>query len=238
MAVILLFMAALAILGGWWLSRQGLSGKPWLEVGAEPGGAAPSPLPTAKVGLGAFMAVAGSMFSLLASAYSMRMGVADWRALPLPNVLWISTALLILSCVAMQATAGAARRGQLDEVRSGLLAAGVSAIAFLSVQLMAWRELADAGYFNVTNPASAFFYLVTAVHGLHVLGGLAALGRTAVRAFDLSEASPSDAAARLRLGVELCTLYWHFLLAVWLVLLAFLTPWAGEFVAICRGLLS
>ena len=81
-------------------------------------------------------------------------------------------------------------------------------------------------------PANSFFYLITAVHGLHVLGGIVALGRTTIRALRDVEV------ARLRLSVALCATYWHFLLVVWLVLLALLTGWAEDFVLICRQLLT
>jgi cytochrome c oxidase subunit III len=233
-------MILMAILAGWWLARQGLADKPWLEVGvgSEAGDAGLPTRSIAKVGLGAFLVVAGSLFSLLVSAYSMRMSMADWRALPMPPVLWFSTGLLILSSVALQTAVFAARRGEQDGVRSGLLAAGVSALAFLAGQLLAWRELADAGYFSAANPASAFFYLITAIHGLHMLGGLVALYRTSVRAFALSATSPPRAAGELTLSVELCATYWHFLLLVWLILFSMLMRWTDELIAICRGLLS
>ncbi|SEG74449.1 cytochrome c oxidase subunit 3 [Bosea lathyri] len=240
MIVIVVFMVVLAAFAGWWLSRQGLMAKPWLETGVagEATGAPPSPRPIEKIGLGAFLAVAGSLFALLVSAYSMRMGLPDWRSLPMPTVLWFSTGLLILSSIALQATVIAARRDELDGIRSGLLAAGVTSLAFLAGQLLAWRELAAAGYFSAGNPAAAFFYLVTAIHGLHMLGGLAVLYRTATRAFDLSAASAPQALGRLRLSVELCATYWHFLLFVWLVLFSLLMRWTDDLIEICRGLLS
>lgn len=240
MVVIVLFMVVLAAFAGWWLMQQGLTAKPWLEVGiaAEADGSGAEPRPRAKMGLGAFLVVAGSLFALLISAYSMRMGMADWRPLPMPLVLWFSTGLLILSSIALQATVGAARRAELDGIRSGLLAAGVSALAFLAGQLLAWRELADAGYFTAANPASAFFYLVTAIHGLHMLGGLVALCRTAARAFDIPMASPAPVVGELRLSVELCATYWHFLLLVWLILFSMLMRWTDDLIEICRGLLS
>ena len=62
---------------------------------------------------------------------------------------------------------------------TGLLAGGLSALAFIVGQLAAWRELVDAGYFVAANPANTFFYLLTAVHGLHLTGGLAALVNSA-----------------------------------------------------------
>jgi cytochrome c oxidase subunit 3 len=153
---------------------------------------------------------------LLISAYHMRMMEADWTRLPLPKVLWLNTAVLILSSLAMHWTLAAARRGQKDGVRTGLIAAGVFAFSFLAGQLWAWQQLNASGYFVAANPANAFFYLLTALHGLHLLGGLWVWGRTTAKVLRGVEVG------KVRLSVELCTLYWHYLLLVWLVLFAVL----------------
>jgi cytochrome c oxidase subunit 3 len=233
-SAIILFMAVIAVIAGWWLSQQRLTAKPWLEEGAIdnfPGTGAMT-LPPAKIGLGVFLAVAGSLFALFISAYSMRMSMLDWRALPVPGLLWFNTGVLVLSSVALQWAYMAARRGDIDGVIVGLGAGGASAITFLAGQLLAWQQLSAAGYFVASNPANSFFYLITAVHGLHLMGGLVALGRTTAkvwRGVELTE---------VRLSVELCAIYWHFLLLVWLVILGLLTGWTDNFVDICRQWLS
>jgi cytochrome c oxidase subunit 3 len=104
----------------------------------------------------------------------------------------------------------------LADLRRGLLAAGVFSLAFLAGQLLVWQELVGLGYFAKSSPANAFFYLLTAAHGLHVLGGLVALGRTTAKAFRCTDAS------KMRLSVRLCAVYWHFLFVVWLVLFGLL----------------
>ena len=130
---------------------------------------------TAKIGLGVFLAVAGSLFALFSSAYLMRMHMGtDWRRCRCRALLWLNTGVLVASSVALHRAQVAARRGRMDGVRDGLLAGGVLALAFLAGQLLAWRQLDAAGYFLASNPANSFFYLLTAVHGLHVLGGLVA----------------------------------------------------------------
>ena len=137
-----------------------------------------------------------------------------WRPSPQMSLLWLNTVLLVLSSLAMQWALFAARRHEIDGVWIGLLASGFFAIAFLGGQIMAWRQLNSLAAFNITNPAIGFFFLITALHGLHLLGGLVALGRTTSkvwRGFDI---------AQVRLSVELCTTYWHYLLVVWLVLFA------------------
>jgi len=234
MSAIILFMAGIAAIAGWWLSQQRLTAKPWLEEGVlvdlrEEG---TSSLPAAKIGLGVFLAVVGSLFALFISAYSMRMNLVDWRTLPVPALLWFNTGVLVLSSVALQWAYMAARRDDIDGVIVGLCAGGATAVTFLIGQLLAWRELSIAGYFLASNPANSFFYLITAVHGLHLTGGLVALGRTTAKVLR------GAAAAQIRLSVELCTIYWHFLLVVWLVLLGLLTGWTDNFVDICRQLLS
>jgi cytochrome c oxidase subunit III len=215
MNITFLFLAVIAAIVGWWLARQRLTAKPWLEVGPV-GDAGASSLSAAKIGLGVFLAVVGCLFTLLISAYAMRMDMGEWRPAPVPKLLWLNTGMLILSSGALQWAQVAARRGRMDGVRTGLLAGGVFALAFLAGQLIAWRELDGAGYYLTANPAAAFFYLITGVHGVHLLGGLVALGRT------MDKAWQGVALGNVRLSVELCAMYWHFLLFVWLVLFGLL----------------
>jgi cytochrome c oxidase subunit 3 len=233
-SAIILFLAGIAGIAGWWLSQQRLTAKPWLEeglVGDFPGTDAMT-WPAAKIGLGVFLAVASSLFALFISAYSMRMTLVDWRTLPVPRLLWFNTGVLVLSSVALQWSYVAARRHDADGVMVGLLAGGASGVIFLAGQLLAWQQLSAAGYFVASNPANSFFYLLTAVHGLHLTGGLVALGRTSAKVWRCAEIADTC------LSVELCAIYWHFLLLVWLVLLGLLTGWTDDFVDICRQLLS
>ena len=234
MSAIILFMAGIAAIAGWWLSQQRLGAKPWLEEGVIVDFREESPLslPPAKIGLGVFLAVVGSLFALFISAYSMRMNMVDWRTLPVPKLLWFNTGVLVTSSIALQWAYIAARRNDMDGVIIGLCAGGASAVIFLIGQLLAWRQLSLAGYFVASNPANSFFYLITAVHGLHLMGGLVALGRTTAKVWRGAEVT------RVRLSVELCAIYWHFLLLVWLVLLGLLTGWTDGFVDMCRQLLT
>ncbi len=169
-----------------------------------------------RLALRVFLAVVAVLFMLLLIAYGGRMAYEDWRPAPQVRLLWANTLVLILSSVALQWAQYSVRRGQRDAMRVGLLAAGAFTVVFLFGQVLAWRQLGTMVYFEVTNPAIAFFYLITGVHGLHLLGGLVAWGRTVARVwgdFDV---------ATIRQSVELCTVYWHFLLLVWLVLFGLL----------------
>jgi len=215
------FIALLAGIVVWGLLARRLTAKPWETAGApeEAEAASTLNLPPAKLGLLILLAVITSLFGLFISAYWMRMEHAhgDWIPLAVPRVLWLNTTLLILSSAGMQWASGAARRSQAQRVRIALITGGAFAWAFLAGQLLAWRQLSASGYFVASNPAVAFFYLLTAVHGLHLLGGLFVWGKTVSRL-----ARPGAELIDVRSSVELCTVYWHFLLLVWLVLFAVL----------------
>ena len=196
-----------------------LTEKPWQARGVRaadlPQGSV-FPLPSPTLGLRLLLAVITVLFSLLVVAYGDRMSVSDWRPLPEPALLWLNTLVLTFSSLAWYWACINARRGDLAGLKHGLLAGGVSAMAFLIGQYVAWRQMIALGYYADTNPANAFFYLVTAVHGLHLLGGLVAWGRTASKVWS------SEDVAKMRLSVELCAVYWHFLLVVWLILFGLL----------------
>jgi cytochrome c oxidase subunit 3 len=234
MSVIIVFLIVIFGISGWYLSQQRLMSKPWLEQGAvvSPGTESGS-MPAAKLGLGIFLAVVGALFALAASAYFMRMGISDWRPMPVPKILWLNTGVLVLSSVALQCALVAARRQQSDTLRLGLVTSGITAVGFLLGQLLAWRELTENGYLLTGNPSNSFFYLLTAMHGLHIVGGLIALAVTTFIAWTVEWRTE-----RLRLKVELCAMYWHFLLFIWIALFILLNGWAAQFVDICRQLLT
>ena len=169
-----------------------------------------------KLALRVFLTVVAVLFTLLVTAYGGRMVYEDWRPAPQVNLLWANTAVLILSSVALQWAQVSVRRGQLDAMRVGLLAGGAFTVVFLFGQILAWRQLAMMVQFDVTNPAIAFFYLITGLHGLHLVGGLVAWGRTVAKVWGAFDG------VKVRQSVELCTVYWHFLLLVWLVLFGLL----------------
>jgi cytochrome c oxidase subunit III len=215
------FVALFAGVVVWALLARKLTAKPWEAPAASAELASGSTLsvPPAKVGLWTLLAVITSLFGLFISAYWMRMehGHGDWNPLAVPRVLWLNTAMLILSSAGMQWARAAVGRGQAERLRIALIAGGVLAWAFLGGQLLAWSQLRASGHFVASNPAIGFFYLLTGVHGLHLLGGLVVWVKTVVRM-----AQPGVELVDLRLSVELCTVYWHYLLLVWLVLFAVL----------------
>lgn len=169
----------------------------------------PAPAPAA-AGTWLLLAAAGMLFLGFTSSYLSRQAGADWASIPMPRILWGTTALLVLSSVLLEwGRRAAGRRGKES------LAAGVSGAAWLGVlfvlgQLAAWRELAAAGLFLASNPHASYFYVLTLVHGIHVLAGLAWLFIAAARV----RAGESRASQTVRSGA----IYWHFVGVLWVYL--------------------
>jgi cytochrome c oxidase subunit 3 len=239
MSAMILFLVVIAAIIAWWLAGQGLMAKPWLEVGSIGAASAGdhhagSPrLPAQKIGLGVFLAVVGALFTLFVSAYLMRVSTQDWWTTPVPRLLYVNTGILFASSLCLHWAATQAARGRLEGLRTALLAGLATALAFVTGQVFAWRQLVAAGYTLSDDAAASFFYVISGLHGLHILGGMVALARAVRFAGREQAVSP-----RLRLGVELCAVYWHFMLAVWLVLLALFAGWAGSVVEFCRQLIT
>jgi cytochrome c oxidase subunit 3 len=152
----------------------------------------------------------------------MRSEFPDWRPLPDPNLLWFNTGLLILGSIVLQRARSISEKTNLNAMKWSLTTGGLLTIGFLFGQFMAWRQLASSGYFFTTNPADAFFYLLTGLHGLHLLGGLWFLARANLKIWGNVEKYSTEEAAHLRLSVQLCSFYWHYLLLIWLILFSLL----------------
>ena len=197
-----------------------LSQKPWMADQAaidnnHIGKSSSHPLP--RVALYVLMAVIGVLFSLFSVAYIGRMAYGDWRILPEPSLLWFNTGVIMLSSFAFSRATINARISDIKKTREYLLLAGVLTFGFIIGQLFVWRELVSFGYFVSTNPSYAFFYLLTALHILHLFGGLIAWLVVTYKSF-----VPQKEASDFPLKVNLCAIYWHFLLIVWTLLFVML----------------
>ncbi|KMW45649.1 cytochrome c oxidase subunit 3 [Ralstonia insidiosa] len=186
--------------------------------------ASPVPPSAGRIGLRVFMGVVTALFSLLILAYAMRMREADWMPVPHPVLLWWNTGALALASAAMELARRAASRRTV-----WLLAGGALAALFVFGQWTAWQQLSASGQGVAANPSNSFLYVFTGLHAAHVIGGLVVLVVTIVRLRGNMD--------RTQRAVALCTTYWHFLLAVWLVLLAAMWWITPAFVtAICGPL--
>lgn len=177
---------------------------------------APRPASAASIAVWLLVGAITILFAAFTSTYLARRGEADWQIGPLPGVLWLSTALLLASSLAIEWARRRGQAGRPDQLWSGLLLTGVLGVAFLGAQVAAWRQLVGLGVYLGSNPHSAFFYLLTGMHGLHVAGGLAAVVYAVWR-------TRGEASAPRALGVVgPVAVYWHFLDGLWLYLFAIL----------------
>ncbi|TMI99449.1 MAG: hypothetical protein E6H01_10990 [Bacillati bacterium ANGP1] len=157
-----------------------------------------------------------ALFAAFTSTYLVRRGETDWQVGPLPPVLWLTTALILASSIALQQARRHGRRGEMVGLHTWLVVTTLLGLAFLAGQLLAWRQLATTGIYLATNPHSSFFYLLTGAHGLHLTGGIGAL-LYAVRRAPAAE----TASAALDVTDPVAT-YWHFLTGLWIYLFVIL----------------
>ncbi|MCG8370285.1 MAG: cytochrome c oxidase subunit 3 [Proteobacteria bacterium] len=216
--LIVLALMLATLLG--WLLKQSFNTQPWVaeKVGDTAhhgplGDAGNSTL----IALIAFLAVVTSFFALILSAYALRMELGDWVPMTEPQLLWANTGVLALASIAFQWTRNGAVAGNAARLGPGLIAAGALTTAFVVGQLVAWQQLQAGGQGIRVNPSNAFFYFLTGAHAVHIAGGLYVWARATFKVV-LGRAE----GARLRRSIELCTIYWHFLLIVWLVLFGLL----------------
>jgi len=170
-------------------------------------------LSKAKLGVRTIMVVSTVIFSLFIVSYSDRMLVHDWRSLSEPWLLWVNTIILIFTSFVFHKTKVLSDKSELEKAKNYLLLVGFLTFAFITGQLLVWQYYVNLGQYASTNPANAFFYLFTALHGLHVLGGLFFWGRATTKLF-----TKNYNVLKIKQAIELCAIYWHFLLIVWFIL--------------------
>jgi cytochrome c oxidase subunit 3 len=155
-------------------------------------------------------------FMAMASAYIyLRANSNRWVPLRLPWIIWINTAILLLSSGAMEFARRRLALADVAQFRKFWAVATTLGVLFLIGQLVAWRQFVLAGFYVSTNQASSFFYIFTGLHGLHLLGGICALLYVSFRKFEKAKVSRAVAA-------EVASYYWHFMDGLWVFLLALL----------------
>lgn len=172
------------------------------------------------IGLFVLLAATTIVFAAFTVAFVMRRGLSDdWSAVPKPRILFVNTAILLASSGILDFSRRALKAGNRGRFNLWWTVSTALGLLFLAGQWLAWRELAAAGVFVASNPASSFFYVLTAVHAFHVLAGLSALAYVDVQAW------------RLRLGpakrtvIDVSAIFWHFLDGLWVVLMLLFYLW-------------
>lgn len=233
----LLFIMMLIAATVAWFVIQRLQDKPWLVHGVlesnHDHGRIFSSAP--HVGLWALLAIVASVFLVFTGAYYMRMdsshagtsigiqsGMLDaWMPVGEPFLLWVNTGVLVLTSISLELAKRASAGRQVSAMRNRLLAACVLTLVFVAGQIYAWQLVAPE-VMSRSNAAYTFFVLLTAVHALHLIGGLFVLTRAAARASRGLDLEDQLAHSAISQSIGLCATYWHFLLVVWIGLFAIL----------------
>ncbi|MEX1669207.1 cytochrome c oxidase subunit 3 [Zhongshania guokunii] len=204
-----------------------LSEKPWLPeahgTAAQWGRTAYTP--AVKISLRFLLGIISVFFMLFFVTFISRSQYDDFLALagepwqPFTHSwrLWINSGVLVLASVAMQNAVYALRRDQSLRLLCSLAAGALLAMLFIILQISVWQFLQSMGYGVAANPANSYFYILTGLHALHLIGGLVALGRV------VNSLRRDGYLQNRHAAIEACALYWHYLLGLWLVLFFMLT---------------
>jgi cytochrome c oxidase subunit 3 len=166
------------------------------------------------------------MFTALSSAYIVRAASSnDWQRLAMPRILLLSTLLILVSSGTLEAARRKLKQSSENMHRRWLLVTVALGLGFLASQLLAWRQLARQGIYVASNPHSSFFYLLTATHGVHLMGGLVAVIYLAIRTRMRAREVNEFAVAKRQAATDAVTLYWHFMDFLWVYLFLLLFLW-------------
>lgn len=163
-----------------------------------------------------FMVSIVMIFASLTSAFIVRQAEGNWLAYELPQLLWTSTFILLVSSVTAQLAYWAAKKDNLGALKAYLSASVILGVVFLITQVYSWGALIDNDVYFVGNPSGTFLYVIMGVHGLHLISGIIYLLIVLVRSFRYKVHSKN----LLHLGLSVS--YWHFLDGLWLYLFIFL----------------
>jgi cytochrome c oxidase subunit III len=164
------------------------------------------------------------LFTALASAYIFLAAGGGVRPVKLPPLLWLSTALIMTSSLTLNRAVNSLKQEDERGYSRWLTLTVALGLVFLASQVLSWRQLVAQGIYLAGNPHSTFFYLLTGMHGVHLLGGIMALNYLLLRTWRRSR-SRSEALLKRRTAAGVVALYWHFMDALWVLLFLFLLVW-------------
>ena len=169
-----------------------------------------------KFALWLFIVTVIMVFAAMTSAYIVRQSDGNWLVFELPSLFLVTTGIILASSATMHWTYLSVKKNNLEAAKLGITLTLVLGVAFLAGQFMAWGQLVNNKIHLVGNPSGSFVYLISGLHGLHIIGGVIFLAVVMASIFKLKVHSNN------LLRVEMCATYWHFLDALWLYLFLFL----------------
>jgi len=169
-----------------------------------------------KFGMWLFMASVMMLFMSLTSAYIVRHAEGNWVFFELPSLFYITSVIIVLSSITMQASYAWAKRDNASMAKTMLLITSVFGVAFLVGQFFGWKQLVGNSIYLVGNPSGSFLYILTGLHGLHIISAIVFL------LIMLNASFTGKVHSGNMTKMEMCTTYWHFLGGLWLYLFVFL----------------
>lgn len=169
-----------------------------------------------KFALWIFIASVIMIFAALTSAYIVRQSDGNWMMFDLPNSFWITSGIILISSATMHWAYLAAKKDNLEATKIAITITTILGVAFLIGQYIAWGDLVKRNVYFVGNPSGSFVYVLSGLHGLHIIGGVIFLLIVLVATFGFNVHSKKLS------QIEMCATYWHFLDGLWLYLFVFL----------------
>ena len=169
-----------------------------------------------KFGMWLFLATVMMLFMSITSAYIVRQAEGNWFYFDLPSLFYITTVIIIVSSVTMQLAYFAAKKDNVSTAKTMILLTAILGVGFLAGQFFGWKQLVANSIYLVGNPSGSFLYIITGLHGLHIVSAVIFL------LIMLSAVFKGKVSSGNMTKMEMCTTYWHFLGALWLYLFIFL----------------
>lgn len=156
------------------------------------------------------------LFASQTSAYIVRRAEGNWTEFEIPLIFWYSSLVLIVSSIFMQLSLMAAKKNEFGKLKAFISISFLLGIIFLFMQYMGWQNLQTQGIYLKGNPSGSFYYIITGLHGFHLITGLI------VMLFSFYSSLKMDIHSKNLIKLEVCTIYWHFLDLLWIYLFGFL----------------
>jgi cytochrome c oxidase subunit III len=169
-----------------------------------------------KFALWLFLVTVFMIFAALSSAYIVRQSDGNWLLFELPNLFFMTTIMILVSSGTMHWAYLSVKKDNLETAKLAIGITTVLGVGFLIGQYLAWGEMVSGNIYLVGNPSGSFVYVISGLHGFHIVGGLVFLLIVLVSVFQLKIHSKN------LLRIEMCATYWHFLGGLWLYLFVFL----------------
>lgn len=169
-----------------------------------------------KFGLWLFMVTVVMIFAALTSAYIVRQGEGNWTQFDLPVSMWISSVIILVSSATMHWALLSAKNNDLEKVKLAITITSALGVAFLISQLVVWSDLVADNVYFVGNPSGSFLYVLSGVHGLHLVSGVIFLIIVLISTYRYKVHSKNLT------QIQMCASYWHFLDVLWIYLFVFL----------------